>query len=182
MPPSRLILALIPDVERLLDRRQRRFGRIRDLLRIVSHFPCRLACYAGPARPESHRAAPRARDAQIPIGPGLPRPHVLLPSPILSIWRIGGNRTGNVLLIIVNNDLDTISPLGTRRTARLCHCAANNAAGLGPVRGLRPRFGRASAAVRLRRVTSYLPIAVKEGGKISRSGCGIYRTFAACRA
>src|SRR6202042_2618292 len=31
-----------------------------------------------------------------------PRPHVLLPNPILLVWRIEENRIGNRLLIIVN--------------------------------------------------------------------------------
>ncbi len=40
------LLFVLPNVECFLDRRQRRLGRVRHLLRIVGHFGRRLACYA----------------------------------------------------------------------------------------------------------------------------------------
>jgi len=65
-----------------------------------------------------------------------PRPHVLLPNPILLVWRIEENRIGNHPLIIVNA-LTIWLPLpeisGSSNGMR--HSAANNAAGLGPVEG-----------------------------------------------
>ena len=38
--------AFVLEIERFLDRRQRRFGRILHLLRVVGHIGRRLACYA----------------------------------------------------------------------------------------------------------------------------------------
>ena len=55
-------LVVVADFERFLDRRQRCFGRIHDLLGVIGHIGRRLACYAGLGRPEETQAAPRARD------------------------------------------------------------------------------------------------------------------------
>jgi hypothetical protein len=65
-----------------------------------------------------------------------PRPHVLLPNPILLVWRIEGNRIGNHPLIIVNA-LTIWLPLSVifRLPDGMRHSAANNAAGLWPVEG-----------------------------------------------
>ena len=61
---------------------------------------------------------------------GLPRPHTALPYPILSVWRIEENWSGNDILIIVNGLLTIATDaLGPERT---CHCGANIAAGVGP--------------------------------------------------
>jgi hypothetical protein len=65
-----------------------------------------------------------------------PRPHVLLPNPILLVWRIEENRIGNHPLIIVNAlTIWLPSSVIFRLPDGPCHSAANNAAGLWPVEG-----------------------------------------------
>ncbi len=101
---ARQIVAVIPHLQSLLNRRERRLGRIHDLLRIVGHVGCRLANYAGLGRPSKTRPHQRARVDPLSTHPheDFPRPHVLLPETILVVWRNEENRIGNHPLIIVN--------------------------------------------------------------------------------
>ena len=97
-------LVVVADFERFLDRRQRRFGRIHYLLRVVGHVGRRLACYAGLGRPKQAQAAPRARDRSNP--PSAYRAPLALMSYCRSpSYRSGGSKEtgiGNLFLIIVN--------------------------------------------------------------------------------
>ena len=79
--------------------------------------------------PQSSGRATSALIVQLSSGTKGPRPHIVLPLPILSVWRIEGNGFGNVLLTIVN-DLVTIVSFGARRRSTH-HCAASNWAGMG---------------------------------------------------
>ena len=105
--------------------------------------------------PQSSGRATSALIVQLSSGTKGPRPHIVLPLPILSVWRIEGNGFGNVLLTIVN-DLVTIVSFGARRKINPSLCCQQ----LG-------RHGAPSDAQRL-----FSPGLWKARREIVRSGAG----------
>ena len=86
---------LHPDVQRFLDRGQRRFGRVVKFLGIVGHFRRRLVrCSLAGSEPAGCQAAPRShlRSQRNPVRGEAAEIKQVRPAGIVSAWRSNGNR------------------------------------------------------------------------------------------